>query len=109
MAILSAYLLRDVYATQADEIMPALCTSCKWRQQISCDLVQGAGWPRKRPYRMPMHAVLWARYDATTDRWRAAAPMVSLRFALGAAALDDCIYAVCSSSGAFAHSACLAY
>ena len=46
-----------------------------------------------------MCGVLRARYDPATDRWLMAAPMISRRFALGAAALDNCIYAVrCSLS-----------
>ena len=49
----------------------------------------------KHPDRfMLTFAVLWARYDAATDRWLAAASMMSRRYALGAAALDNCIYAV---------------
>lgn len=38
--------------------------------------------------------VLLARYDAATDRWLPTAPMMTRRFALGAATLENCVYAV---------------
>ena len=62
------------------------------------------GLSLKQPDRsMLTFAVLWARYDAATDRWLTAATMMSRRYALGAAALDNCVYAVRCIKSALAH------